>query len=144
MKSKIKTAILGIFLLSGVFLQPVYVNGADGLRVCGGSENISAGATDSSFCQLQDIFKLIAKITNYLIGAAGLFAIVMIVVSGVRLITSIGNDSEVKKGKKGLTNAIIGFVLVLIAYLVINTIFVAIVSQKGYTDFKINYLPWGN
>lgn len=137
MKSKIKTAILGIFLLSGVLLQPVYVHAADsGLRVCGGSEVVDKGVRDSSFCQLQDLFKLIAKVTNYLIGAAGIVAVGFIVVSGIRMVTSIGNDAQIKKARKGLTGAVVGFVLVMIAYLIVNTVFTLIYSRFGI-DYSV-------
>lgn len=119
--------------MSGILLQPAFAHAADGLRACGGSEVVSQGAQGSSFCQLKDVFVLIAKVTNYLIGAAGLFAIVWVVVAGFRLVAAAGNEAMIKQGKKGLTNAVIGFILVMISYLVVNTLFTAIGSRYGIT-----------
>lgn len=119
--------------MSGILLQPAFIHADSGLRVCGGSEIVSEGANGDSFCKLKDIYILIAKVTNYLIATAGLFAVVWVVVAGFRLVVAAGNEAMIKQGKRGLTNAIIGFVLVMIAYLVVNTLFTSIGSQYGIT-----------
>lgn len=120
--------------MSGILLQPAFAHAAGGLQVCGGSEDPSSVQKfQSTSCQLEDIFKLIANITNYLMATAGLFAVVWVVIAGFRLVAAAGNEAMIKQGKKGLTNAVLGFVLVMISYIIVNTLFTAIGSRYGIT-----------
>lgn len=46
-------------------------------------------------------------------------AVVLIIVSGYNMITSMGDPEKIQKGQKGLTAAIIGLVVVFIARLIV-------------------------
>ena len=50
----------------------------------------------------------------------GLFAILMIILNGFRYVMSAGNEEMAKKGKEGLTWAVIGFIIVLLAYVLVS------------------------
>ncbi len=121
---------------------------AAGLVVCGGSsaELSSAQAVSTSTsanmqgnlnnfqtnsCQLSDIFREAALIANGLIGLAAAVALVLIVWAGFKLMLASGNESARKDALEHVTNAIIGLVIVLVAFLVINTIFSVLAVQIG-------------
>jgi hypothetical protein len=87
-----------------------------------------------NICQASDIFKQIARITNFLIGFIGVFVIIRLVMSGFQMVMSQGNEESIKGAKSGITNALIGLVLVFAAYLIVNIIF----SVIGVSGFNIN------
>ncbi len=131
MKLKIKTAIW-VLLLGISLVQPVYA--IDSIAVCGGNEATYADpvklnqpggldAYNKNSCKLVDIFYLVIKVTNFLIGFAGIFAVAMIVFRGFQMVISQGNSEAVSNAKSGLTNAIIGLIIVLLSYLVVAIIF---------------------
>jgi hypothetical protein len=61
-----------------------------------------------------------------------------IVNAGFWLITTMGNEESVTKWKKGLTNAVVGFVLVMLAYLFMNTA-VNLLLAQGKGDKTVNF-----
>lgn len=46
-------------------------------------------------------------------------AVVLIIVSGYNMITSMGDPEKIQKGQKGLTAAIIGLIIVFVARLIV-------------------------
>jgi type IV secretory pathway VirB2 component (pilin) len=53
---------------------------------------------------------------------AALVAVVLIIISGIRLLTSGGDPLKVASAKRSLTFTIIGLVIVLLAFVIINLI----------------------
>lgn len=87
-----------------------------------GDAILSVGSgSDSDTTTVHDVPTLSANqfLTNgltimyFLLGA---IAIIIIIVSGIMYVTSAGNASSVTKAKNALTYAIVGLVVVLIAY----------------------------
>lgn len=76
----------------------------------------SAGAKSPS----GDLASVIKKILNILSAIAGVIAVIMIMVAGVRLVTSAGNEEGVKKAKSTLVYAVVGLVLVALAQVIVH------------------------
>lgn len=53
---------------------------------------------------------------------AGIVAIIMAIVGGYQVMTAAGNPTQAANGRKTLTNAIIGLVIVLLAYLIVQVV----------------------
>lgn len=66
---------------------------------------------------------IIGTIIQVLLGFLGVIFLVLTIVSGFQWMTAQGNEDTVKKAKKTLTNAIIGLIVVLAAYIITTTIF---------------------
>jgi len=118
-----------------VFAVPLFVQAA-GLVPCGGYD---AAGNPEPPCTIYHIFILIARVTNWLIGLAGVYAVFQIVIAGFWLVVSSGNEENVAKWKKGITNAVVGLVIVLGAYMFMNTAVNLLLAQNtpGKTvDFK--------
>jgi len=129
-----KQKIILIICLALVFSLPLLAS-AHGLVPCGG--------TNEKPCNVQDIFSLIARVTNWLIFVAGIFAVFQIVWNSFGLIYSMGNEEGITKHKDGATQAIIGFVLVMIAYLGLNTYFNVILLDGADCQYKVQIdHPW--
>jgi len=118
---KQKKLLLTAFLLATVFFSVPFYSHARGLFVsCGGYKD-AAGTQREAPCNLCDIFSLIAIATNWLIAAAGIYAVYQIVNAGFWMITTMGDEENITKWRKALTNAVVGFVFVMMAFLIVNT-----------------------
>ncbi len=60
------------------------------------------------------------NIINYFLYAIGVAAVVMMIVAGIQMTTSAGDPGAVKKAKMTLTYAIIGLVVAILAYAIVN------------------------
>jgi type IV secretory pathway VirB2 component (pilin) len=83
---------------------------------------ISVGANPS---------QIIGMIIKAFLGVVGGFALVMMVWGGFQWLTSAGNPEKVKSGTGTMLWAIIGLILVLASYLLVNTIFQFLAGSKG-------------
>jgi hypothetical protein len=98
-----------------------------GLVQCGNDDNIKNESLTkqnppTGKCTLYDAFNTFIRIINALMLLAAVYAVIRIVMAGFMMVISGGNEERLSAGKTGLTNALLGFIIVLIAYLVINTI----------------------
>ena len=73
---------------------------------------------------------LIYRIISLLLFVAGALAVLFIIIGGYQYITAAGNEEQSEKGKKTLINAIIGVVVIILAYVIINVV-VNTVSGSG-------------
>ena len=65
---------------------------------------------------------LITKVIGFLLSIVGLVAIVFIIIGGFQYIMSRGDEEQASAGKKTLTNAIIGLVIVILSYIIVSVI----------------------
>lgn len=66
--------------------------------------------------------KIFASLFNFLLGFVGIGAMVMIVIEGIKYMTSAGDQSKIGEAKKRIWNAVWGLILALISYLLLQTI----------------------
>lgn len=83
---------------------------------------ISVGANPS---------QIIGMIIKAFLGVVGGVALVMMVFGGFKWLTSAGNPEKVKSGTGTMLWAIIGLILVLASYLMVNTILQFMAGFKG-------------
>jgi len=60
------------------------------------------------------------NIINFLLYAGGVVAVVMIIVAGLQMTTSAGDSGAVAKAKKTLTWAVVGLIVMILAYAIVN------------------------
>lgn len=65
---------------------------------------------------------ILADIIVVLLQIAGALAIYFIVTSGFNYVKAFGREEELQKAKKGLTWAIIGFIVVILSYMIVQNI----------------------
>ena len=66
------------------------------------------------------LMDVVARIINVVIGIVALVAVVMLIVGGVSYTTSAGGASKVKKAKDTILYGIIGVVVALLAFAIVN------------------------
>ena len=83
---------------------------------------VTCGRSGGTMCTLCDLIKGIYDIVNYLIKIAIGIAVLAICIGGVLYIVSAGDPGLIEMGKKAMKNAIIGFIVVFAAVLIIDTL----------------------
>ena len=71
-------------------------------------------------CSVNDMVKLAINISKFLTGIIGSVALLFFIVSGIMLIFSRGNEEQITKGKTMMVQTIIGLLIFLSAYLIID------------------------
>lgn len=107
-------AVVGVLVFSP--LLAVAQNGFHFVP-CGRSDQ--AGTPDAQ-CQFRHIIILIVRVINYLITVAAFVAMYHVLLGGWDLMTSVGNSEKIEKAKKGISNAVVGFGIVVIGFVFVN------------------------
>jgi len=119
-KEKLKRFVLLVALVLGVIAVPTAPVGA--INVIKDSNVCNAGTKDSSVCAAKDdaIDPLVSTIVNVLLFAIGTISVIMIIVGGLRYVTSNGDASQVTAAKNTILYAVIGLVVALLAFVIVN------------------------
>lgn len=80
------------------------------------------------------VFKLVL---DFLFGFAGIAALFFVLLAGFKFITSGGDAKQVEGARKTLTYAIIGLVVIILSFAIINLI--AKTFMPGNVDCLINF-----
>jgi len=62
------------------------------------------------------LISILANILRFAIGIAGVVAFVYVIVGGYQYVTSEGDPAAVEKGRKTLTFAIVGLIIIAVAF----------------------------
>ena len=90
-------------------------------------------------CSACDFVVLGNTAIKWLIGISFLFFGVLAVRAGIKLVTSQGNPGALQDAKSSFTNAFIGLVIILVAWLLVDTIMRQLVKNSGTIE---GYGPW--
>lgn len=126
---KQKKRILTALVFSLFLFVPVLASAA-GLVPCGGE--------GESPCKIEDAFIGVARVTNWLLRMAGLYAVYVLVSAGFWLVASQGDEEKITTHKKQATNAVLGFVMVIMAYMFVNTA-TNLIFLQGVKECKIDW-----
>ena len=119
--------VIGIALL-GQFAQPVAAFDLLPVNCSAGNNSQSAVCNGKSQVGSNPIFGsdgIIAKITDLIAIIAGIAAVVILIVGGLKLIASSGDANRISAARTTVMNAIIGLVIIVVG----RTIIVYVVSQ---------------
>lgn len=89
-------------------------NVCDGVALTGGSSDCGAGSGES---QVGSIIKTLIQILGII---AGIAAVIMIIVAGLKYITSGGEASNLSSAKNSLVYALIGMVIVALSQVIVH------------------------
>lgn len=99
-----------------------------GLQI-GGLQSLFVGGGISSS---QSLPELIANVIRLMLIFAGSIAVVFVIIGGFWYVTSAGNEEQAEKGKNTLINAIIGIVIIILSYVIVNVIANLVSTPNGY------------
>lgn len=87
-------------------------------------------------CDFQDLVILIVRLINYLIAVSTLVAIYFVLLSGWNLIAAVGNAEKIKTAKAGISNAVVGFGMVVLAFVFVNLLVNGIFGSPDPTQHR--------
>lgn len=74
------------------------------------------GEAEAQYAEEQGPLVIAGKIINIMLGAVGTIVVILFIYSGFLWMTAAGNEEKITKAKRILANAIIGTVIVVMAY----------------------------
>lgn len=144
MKKNIKKLVLGVFAIpmlvlgASLFVQPAYDAHAAGVvdgGIGGGAKSAQGTSQEGDAATLfgdgsgqGGIFKTIANVLLFLIGA---ISVIMLIVGGIRYVVSGGDSSAVQNAKNTILYAIVGVVVAILAYAVVNFVITSFANNGG-------------
>lgn len=95
------------------------------------SDQLGLGFGSPTGLTTTDIRIVIANIIRIALGLIGIVFVVLIIYAGVIWMTAEGDKAKVDKSKKIITNAVIGLIIILMAFAITQFIFQALLGQNG-------------
>src|SRR6185503_2530339 len=128
---------IGILIVVPAISLAATSNGSAGLVPCG----VSSDPSLATQCQACNIVQLIQELITFLIGLAVPISMAMFAYAGFLYFTSgVGGSENISKAKNIFKNVLIGFVLALCSWLIINTILYTVLSPtyfQGSSWFQV-------
>lgn len=88
--------------------------------VASGLDNVVKYTTDANDGNTTEIMPMVQIIVNVVIGLIGLLCVAMIIIGGIMYTTSQGQPDKVKQAKDIILYSIIGLVVALLAFAIVN------------------------
>ncbi|MCX6805318.1 MAG: hypothetical protein NT114_01325 [Patescibacteria group bacterium] len=118
LSQKTKGLVIASAVGSTLLAAPLVVNAADDTA---GSSSASVGATDAKPDGVpENLNAQLTNLTNTLLLAIGFVSVVMLIIGGFRYVLSNGNEKSVTGAKDTILYAIIGLVVALLAFAIVN------------------------
>jgi hypothetical protein len=93
----------------------------------------------SGIATIQNLGCLFNRIVSFVLGFAGLAFFILLIIGGLKFITSGGDPKAVEGAKKTLTSAIAGLAIVLVAYLIL--VLIGTITGVDLTKFSTVISP---
>ena len=139
MKKLVLNVIAAVLMMVGLgsiaTLSPAY---ADKTAFCANGKPATDG--DISNCEEwqgtggisnnDDLLGILTTIINVIVGVIGFVAVVMIVIGGIGFVTSQGDTSKVAKARNTILYGVVGLVVALLAFAIVNFVLGAVFSNS--------------
>ncbi|MBF1035447.1 MAG: hypothetical protein HXL12_02000 [Candidatus Nanosynbacter sp.] len=145
---------LAVFMLAGLFVggalsgsvfakTPKSAAGGASADSSSGSSGIcppgskNQGATNIAACNIDpahngdDLINDTNKIINVVIGVLGVVAVAVVIYGGFLFLTAQGDPGKIKKGKDSITWGIIGLIIALLSWSIINFVLSSTMSAPA-------------
>ena len=75
--------------------------------------------------------KTILQIIQVVIGVLGIVTVAIIILGGVQYVTSVGDSQKVKKAKDTILYGVIGLVIAILAFAIVNFVASSLTKESG-------------
>jgi hypothetical protein len=130
---KVKFLLAILILLAALLFVPPKTEAFDFFRTSN-SPVCTGGTSSSPVCQKPSdpnknpVVDMIRTSTSIVALLGGVLAVIMIIVSGLTLVTSGGNQEAVTNSRKRIVNALIGLVIIALAWAIIRFVTDRVIS----------------
>jgi hypothetical protein len=115
LKLFIVPAIAVLAIATAVFVDPAAVAAQSAIdEACQSSPNSPICRDDT------DVNDIIMIVVNTLLFVIGIISVIMIIIGGIMYTTSAGDSGQVTKAKNTILYAVIGLVVALLAFAIVN------------------------
>ncbi|MDD3102070.1 MAG: pilin [Patescibacteria group bacterium] len=87
-------------------------------------------------CTVNDFERLYLNLANIILKYLGVIALVLFIFGGISWMTSAGSEEKVKKGKAIIMGAVVGMVIVLSAYVIVQALMQALHTESYLSQEK--------
>ncbi|MBR2659759.1 hypothetical protein IKD60_03290 [Candidatus Saccharibacteria bacterium] len=127
MNRSIKLTIMSILSLSGAVLMSIARN-ASALTVQEGAEAARADGMPYDLIGPDGVF---TQVTNTVLYIVGIVSVVMLIYGGLRYVISGGDSKKVTDAKNTILYAIIGLIISILAFAIVNFVINAITGSSN-------------
>lgn len=131
---RIRTAVLAVGVLLCFSAMPVHAQSPGGQTQRSGiwSSCNSAGSSGTEICGDQtEATGVVKNIINLFLYAIGILSVIMIVFSGFKYVNSRGDAESIKSAKNTLQYAVVGLIVALLAFTIVNFVIDAFDSSAN-------------
>ncbi len=125
MLKKILMLIPALSLFGALAVAPVSYAACSTHQKCA-SQGVNSAKTGGENTDEEDVIQSIVNLLLYITGAV---AVIMIVIGGIKYVTSGGDSSQTKSAKDTILYAVVGLIIAIIAYAVVNFVIGAFVAK---------------
>lgn len=120
-----------IILLSSILFAFMMPTNAFAATPFGACKNVVSGNTAVCSGDAKDAKEIAKNIISVLLWIVGIASIIVIIYSGITFVTSAGNPSQIARAKTMLLYAVVGLVVSILAYAIVNFIVGSAGGSKG-------------
>lgn len=131
-------AVVGLFALTlagaVMMARPVMAAGGkcpDGMARENYTNSIAECSVPQDEANPQDLSKTIVSVINTVLGILGVVAVVVIILGGITFLTSQGEANKVQKGKNTILYGVVGLVVALLAFAIVNFVMTSVFGGSG-------------
>lgn len=121
---KIRLLILSTLTMAGLLSMPLVLSTASVDAACAPGSSaqdcIKAGADVKTGTGTKTLGEQIQNVVNVLLFVLGAISVIMIVIGGIRYTLSNGDSSAISGAKNTILYAVVGLVVALLAYAIVN------------------------
>jgi len=99
-----------------------------GLKTAGNQMKNFSGNAGLETADQSNLTSIIGKLLKGFLGLLGTVFVVLTIYAGFLWMTAQGNEEQITKSKKMLTNAVIGLIIVVLAYTITNFVLAALMT----------------
>jgi len=122
---KIKLLLAGLLIVPTLAVSVSVLSSTNALADV--SEGVGGGISSTNTGNVPEALDgdegMVKKVVNVLLYAIGIIAVVMIIFGGIKYSTSAGDSNKVTSAKNTLLYAVVGLVVAIFAYAIVNWVF---------------------
>jgi len=86
------------------------------------NKNFQCDPSTGLRCTETSVPQIFKTVINWALGIAFGVAVIFLIIGGFRYITAGGNEESAEKGKSSVINALIGIVIIVLSYVIVNVV----------------------
>lgn len=112
-KALLTLGLVGFIGMGAGVLAPTYAGAA-------AKDEINSALNKTNDGNTTDLNANITRVINLLLFIIGAVAVIMIIIGGIKYVTSNGDQGSVQSAKNTIMYAVIGLIVAIIAYAIVN------------------------